>query len=69
MLGKCKISAPFIMLRDRCACVNHQPQFFKSNIFHNIKPKIEHKDKDTTPDFTNSKTSHANLLYFRWLAG
>ncbi|UZO05800.1 uncharacterized protein OCT59_026139 [Rhizophagus irregularis] len=69
MLGKCRIPAPFIMSRDRRACVNHQPQFFKEQIFHNIKPKPEHNDKDITPDFTNSKTSHANLLYFRWLAG
>ncbi|GBC35465.1 uncharacterized protein OCT59_004753 [Rhizophagus irregularis] len=69
MLGKCRIPAPFIMSRDRRACVNHQPQFFKEKIFHNIKPKPEHNDKDITPDFTNSKTSHANLLYFRWLAG
>ncbi|CAB5363284.1 unnamed protein product [Rhizophagus irregularis] len=29
------------------------------------KPKLEH----TSTDFTNNKSSHANLLYYRWLNG
>lgn len=69
IVGKCEIPVPFIISHDQRACVNYQSDFAKKNIFHNIKSKDEHKDKDMTSDFINSKTSHANLLHFRWLSG
>ncbi|PKK67416.1 hypothetical protein RhiirC2_714136 [Rhizophagus irregularis] len=66
---QCVIPTPFIMSQYRSACVNHQHYFSKTQCFKNIKIKDKPKLEHTSTDFTNNKSSHANLLYYRWLNG
>ncbi|CAB5201769.1 unnamed protein product [Rhizophagus irregularis] len=50
----------------RRACVIHQPQFFKNDVYKNIKI---HNDKLKTkrpPTIVNNKRYHANLLFNQW---
>ncbi|PKY53158.1 hypothetical protein RhiirA4_471210 [Rhizophagus irregularis] len=57
------------MSNDRCACINHQGLLARHHFFKNIKPKENKPNRQTTEDFINDKSSHANLLYHRWLSG
>ncbi|EXX56844.1 hypothetical protein RirG_212550 [Rhizophagus irregularis DAOM 197198w] len=56
------------MSHDRCACINHQQNLAKHHFYKNIKPKNNILKKQTNEDFINNKSSHANLLYHRWLS-
>uniref|UniRef100_U9U9B2 DUF8211 domain-containing protein n=1 Tax=Rhizophagus irregularis (strain DAOM 181602 / DAOM 197198 / MUCL 43194) TaxID=747089 RepID=U9U9B2_RHIID len=47
----------------------HQHTFSQKHCFKNIKKKHESKLDDIPTDFFNDKSSHANLLYYRWLNG
>uniref|UniRef100_U9SIX8 Uncharacterized protein n=1 Tax=Rhizophagus irregularis (strain DAOM 181602 / DAOM 197198 / MUCL 43194) TaxID=747089 RepID=U9SIX8_RHIID len=62
----CKNPTSFVMLQYRRACVNHQKIFLKQ-MFKNIKTADPTVVKDTTNDFINDKSSHANLLFHRWI--
>ncbi|CAB4386735.1 unnamed protein product [Rhizophagus irregularis] len=66
---QCGIPTPFVMSQHRSACVTHQHVFSKTQYFKNIKIKDKPKLEHTSTDFTNNKSSHANLLYYRWLNG
>ncbi|CAB4399033.1 unnamed protein product [Rhizophagus irregularis] len=57
------------MSQHRSACVTHQHDFSKTQCFKNIKIKDKPKLEHTSTDFTNNKSSHTNLLYYRWLNG
>ncbi|PKK58104.1 hypothetical protein RhiirC2_796856 [Rhizophagus irregularis] len=57
----CDTPAPFIMSKNRRACVTHQREFFRDKIYK--------KSKDIGPDTNcveNTKAAHANLIYDRW---
>ncbi|UZO23841.1 uncharacterized protein OCT59_016171 [Rhizophagus irregularis] len=66
---QCGIPTPFVMSRHRSACIIHQRTFSKTHIFKNIKKKHEPKSEHIPTDFINDKSSHTNLLYYRWLNG
>ncbi|PKK67457.1 hypothetical protein RhiirC2_783479 [Rhizophagus irregularis] len=66
---QCGIPTPFIMSQHRSACVNHQQVFSKTQCFKDIKTKDNLKLEQTSTDFINNKSSHANLLYYRCLNG
>uniref|UniRef100_U9T2B7 DUF8211 domain-containing protein n=1 Tax=Rhizophagus irregularis (strain DAOM 181602 / DAOM 197198 / MUCL 43194) TaxID=747089 RepID=U9T2B7_RHIID len=65
----CSIPTPFVMSHNRRSCVMHQHTFSQLHCFKNIKKKHESKSDDIPTDFFNDKSSHANLLYYRWLNG
>ncbi|PKY61940.1 hypothetical protein RhiirA4_487609 [Rhizophagus irregularis] len=56
------------MSNDRCTCIHHQKNLAQHHFFKNIKLKDNQSIKQTTEDFVNDKSSHANLLYHRWLS-
>ncbi|PKB91974.1 hypothetical protein RhiirA5_446650, partial [Rhizophagus irregularis] len=55
------------MSHHRHACVIHQRTFSQNHCFKNIKKKLLPKSDDIPTDFINTKSSYANLLYYRWL--
>uniref|UniRef100_U9UJL4 DUF8211 domain-containing protein n=1 Tax=Rhizophagus irregularis (strain DAOM 181602 / DAOM 197198 / MUCL 43194) TaxID=747089 RepID=U9UJL4_RHIID len=57
------------MSQHRCACVTHQHIFARTQCFNNIKQKNAQNPAIIPKDFANTKASHANLLYYRWLDG
>ncbi|EXX72643.1 hypothetical protein RirG_067450 [Rhizophagus irregularis DAOM 197198w] len=66
---QCGIPTPFVMSHHRHACVIHQRTFSQNHCFKNIKKKPLPKSDDIPTDFINTKSSYANLLYYRWLNG
>ncbi|EXX71130.1 hypothetical protein RirG_081260 [Rhizophagus irregularis DAOM 197198w] len=66
---QCGIPTPFVMSQHRCACVTHQHIFARTQCFNNIKQKNAQNPAIIPKDFANTKASHANLLYYRWLDG
>ncbi|PKB96620.1 hypothetical protein RhiirA5_434527 [Rhizophagus irregularis] len=65
----CGIPTPFIMSHNRRSCVMHQRTFSQKHCFKDINKKDEPIRDDIPTDFINDKSSHANLLYYRWLNG
>ncbi|CAB4388760.1 unnamed protein product [Rhizophagus irregularis] len=57
------------MSNDRCACITHQQALARNHFYKNIKPKDDKPSRHMTEEFINDKSSHANLLYHRWLSG
>ncbi|PKK61602.1 hypothetical protein RhiirC2_791571 [Rhizophagus irregularis] len=50
----------------RCACVIHQPQFFKNDVYKNIKSRNDKLKTTRPPTIVNNKRYHANLLFNQW---
>ncbi|CAB4401880.1 unnamed protein product [Rhizophagus irregularis] len=50
----------------RRACVIHQPQFFKNDVYKNIKTRNDKLKTKRPPTIVNNKRYHANLLFNQW---
>ncbi|PKK58466.1 hypothetical protein RhiirC2_796252 [Rhizophagus irregularis] len=59
----CDTPAPFIMSKNRRACITHQREFFRDKLYKKSKVESDTKSVD------NTKAIHANLIYERWKSG
>ncbi|CAB4396612.1 unnamed protein product [Rhizophagus irregularis] len=50
----------------RRACIIHQPQFFKNDVYKNIKTRNDKLKTKYPPTSVNNKRFHANLLFNQW---